>query len=301
MCMQLLDPHKNIAILFQARSGSHVLASYLSDVLKMQNSKELFNANLTIKLPGESGHDELIRMSGGNPNYSVPGHPGGLPFLIDETDQYKIDRLEDRYEYLRNATQSSNDRFVVNIYINSYIEFYPTFSQKLFKLPNTQFIQLERADVLYSIISAVVSSWTEQFHNVSDTVVTRARPMEGGEITMHFLERNLKMYINKIDHIREFFGDVPTLYYEEFQFSPSNKLRKLFNLSPELMSMPYNKFTGNHKDIIRNIDEVEDFYEQFVNEHKEYFPQYFGKLPHVKIPDCQGRQPRDLSLLPEIV
>jgi hypothetical protein len=69
----------------------------------------------------------------------------------------------------------------------------------------------------------------------------------------------------------------------------------------QLVSFPVNKFSGNYKDLVTNIDEIEEFYEDFVNEHKEYFPQYFGKLPHIEIPKSQGSRPYNLSTTLETV
>ena len=109
--------------------------------------------------------------------------------------------------------------------------------------------------------------------------------------------KRIRMYLENDKDIDKYFSDIPTIYYEQFQNNVNN-LRNLFEGIPKkIVSNPYTKLGINYKEYVENIDEIEDYYEQFVNDNKEYFPQYFGKLPHITIPSSQGRQPRDLSQL----
>jgi hypothetical protein len=187
----------------------------------------------------------------------------------------------------------------VKISPKTYSSVYPEFSEKLALTPNLQLIRVRRADVLYSIISHKTSHLTGEFHLKSDT--SRARQNDiNFEISLFELEESLTRLVNEEKHMDTYFPNVPIIYYEEFQESPVKLTRKFTGVPIRMISVGTVRFMGNHKTNVTNIDEVEDFYEKFVNEHKEYFPQYFGKLPHVKIPASQGRQPRDLSAVLEV-
>jgi len=160
---------------------------------------------------------------------------------------------------------------------------------------NTQFIFLDRADVLYSLISLRLSLHKIEFHNSSD--VAKIRNYEPLPFSINTLSKLLEAYIKNKDAVNKYFGDIPIIYYEQYQHRVSNILNLFTGIPKKIVSVEINKWQGNHKDMISNIDEVEDYYEEFVNKYPEYFPQYFGKLPHITIPASQGRQPK--ILLPE--
>jgi hypothetical protein len=186
-----------------------------------------------------------------------------------------------------------NKPAIFGILVRSYKNNYPAFIEKLSKQENIQFVHLTRADVLYGIISTIICDETTIWHNKSD--LQQERYVEKRIFNPSVILYCLNAYLDELKEIRTHFNSVHTIYYEQFQFNVSN-LHNLFSGIPKkIISIPFNKFVGNYKDIIKNLDEIEDLYEKFVNEHAEYFPQYFGKLPDVIIPACQGRQPRDLS------
>lgn len=288
-----IDQTKHVGIIFQPRSGSHVLQHYLATVAEMYNSGEIFNLTMNLKLNVPSdGRDPYM----------------GPTDLIDPAALYLSLRgasLAAEIAARRKAITAlgaTGRRTVFKLWPGAWMKPYPEVSEELAGSPEYQFIILQRADVLYSLISFAVSSMggtvattasLSDFHN--KTTIARPKIMTATYLALDWLKYKLSAYIEEQAHIARYFKDAPTIYYEEFQDSPA-KLRKMFTGVPsEIVSIPYSKFLGNHKDIITNLAEVEDLYEQFVNEHKEYFPQYFGKLPHIQIPACQGRQPRDLS------
>lgn len=272
-----IDPKKNIGIIFQARSGSSVLQYYLAQVLDAINLQEIFNCYI----PNDVVNAALSRVL----NSSV------CPAYDVNTTPDLLERLP-----IINRINQIGKSCVFKLYIESYFKTSPEFSD-LIKNKNTQFIILDRADFLYSFISLFISQEEDSFHTVGNRAKDRVPKHKKYEINKKILTDYLKLYIVQRRHIDEYFPGIPTLYYEQFQMSPT-KICSLFTGIPKrLISIPLSKFSGNHKDHIENLIELEDIYEQFVNEHSDYFPQYFGKLPRIVIPESQGRQPRDLSKL----
>lgn len=270
-----IDTNKSVVILFQPRTGSHVLAHYLGEVLNKVNLGELTNPTLDITY-----YDKHVKLYNKPKNSYIP------------TEVTITAELNDRMAWYSKFLDSGSS--VMRAPVVLYQSWYPGLSTLLKQEDRHQIIYLDRADVGYRLISTIVSQATTVWHNRNISSIVRTT--DKITVSLPDVKLRLNMYLKSLDHIREYFGEVQTMYYEEFQDSAS-KLRNLINGIPkQIVSTPFNKFLGNHKDLITNLDEVEDFYEQFVNEHKEYFPQYFGKLPHIKIPASQGRQPRDLSL-----
>lgn len=273
-----IDETKSIGLLFQPRCGSHVVAHYLATQTNRGNLGELFNARLSINFSTEVKLRQLI------PTII----DGGKPFLDHESDLVKREILNLRVGLIESLIHS-NRQEVFKIYPNSYLTFYPELSARLKQCKHVQYILLARADVLYSMISAVISSTSDTFHNFNAKRVTH--DVNNLVIPRELITIAVNNYIMQADHIAKYFGEVPVVYYEQFQDNVQN-LRKIFSGIPaEIISIPYNKFSGNHKSLIQNLDEVEYWFNEIVMNHQEYFPQYFGKLPHIKIPARQGNQP----------
>lgn len=274
-----IQPNKHLGLVFRPRSGSHILRHYLSDLAERINIGEWVNHRV-------ESYDVRIRSG------EVLVAPRGKPTTLQ--DQQLLQRSLSNIELLDQLSEL-NVYTVFGVLTQSYMYKYPHLSTRLASRPDIQLIRVERADVLYSLISTEVAKASSMWHNMNETGSTLLR-RSVDNFKMNGLERALQMYIQEQDEIMKSFGNLQTIYYEQFQHTPA-ALRHLFSGIPQrIVSFPFNKFVGNHKGLISNLEEVEDCYEQFVNDHKEYFPQYFGKLPEITIPVCQGRQPRNLSL-----
>jgi hypothetical protein len=219
------------------------------------------------------------------------------PKYIVETNK-RVLQVQENIDLLTKVTDTGHTG-VFGVTLEYYLDIIEEVAPLLLQSDNIQFIKLERADVLFSILSLNIATNTGNFHNtvVPNTRTHSRTAPEPINISIERFTNVLDRYIRRQQVITEYVGDVPTIYYEQFQSNVSN-LRNMFNGIPHrIISSPYLKVGLNYKSFIKNLLEVEDCYEQFVNEHKEYFPQYFGKLPHVQIPACQGKQPIALSEL----
>jgi len=282
-----LKENKHLGILFQPRSGSHVLRNFLSNMTSRLDLGEYLSTN-SVNLEFNIKED----------GYTI----------IDKSNRGKLaptltnDERKDVLDTNLNTLQKMSDIGLYSVFgmpIGNHLKFYPEFSKILSSRQDIQLISLLRADVLYSIISIVICLRTQIWHNYSSKPVNRKA--ESFYLPIDGLEKDLNQYIRALQDIEQNFNNVEVLYYEEFQFNV-NSLRNKFDGFPKrIISMPWSKFQGNYKDLIINLKEVENYYEQFVNEHREYFPQYFGKVPCVQFPACHGHQPRDLSQLQLVV
>ena len=301
-----LEKNKHVGILFTARSGSHVLRHFISTITDKKNLGEPFNPIGFISreelkivntlLKGETKIESSTADLQGNmtseniKNIMLPESISNLKIFKKEAE-------------LNNYT-------VCSIHCEGYYDFAPELFRHLAEEDTMQFIRLERADLLTAILSSKIAKDTNKWHNpsIDGTPLTEKQrntpqnpspelPLKKVEVSINYLKKRLYTYIQRCNYVDQYFPDVPTIYYEQFQNNVAN-LRNMFNGIPKkIISIPYLKLGINYKEWIENIDEIEDYYEQFVNENKEYFPQYFGRLPHIKIPASQGRQPKDLSQL----
>jgi hypothetical protein len=172
---------------------------------------------------------------------------------------------------------------------------FPELSTLIANHKDTQFLRLERADVLYSVLSIEVARKSGIWHHVPSEGLQK-KQIDPFSIPLNVIHQHLMDYIHEQDEINKEFGGAPIIYYEQFQHSIGT-IREIFDGIPKkIISLPFERSGNNYKSLILNIDEIDDHYEMFVNKHQEHFPQYFNKLPHIKIPASQGRQPRDLSL-----
>lgn len=283
-------PNKHVGIIFDPRSGSHVLREFLSSVTDSINLGELFN-------PGRSNDEYDIKrdeytnsLLKGNRYFSYLGISNPNIFNLDTCEQDDNENIETL------KVEAGFSNYVV-FSINSFR--YGNRRGNLFeKLINSNIIQcirLKRADLLSSILSIYFARTSNIWHKRDPNQIISAP--ETLKIPMDYIIERLKINLEIDKDIDKYFSDIPTIYYEQFQNNLHN-LRNLFDGIPKkIVSNPYTKMGINYKTHVENIDEIEDYYEQFVNDNKEYFPQYFGKLPHITIPASQGNQPRDLSQL----
>jgi len=280
-----IENNKHLGIIFQPRSGSHVLRRYMCGLLNRVDLLEWYN--VYIIPPKISIKNNLMdydeNTEGPFTNKNIGTHLEEKTRLVENIKILKD--LSDIKEY-----------GVATIQSTSYVEReWLDMLELIAHQQNMQFINLDRADVLYSIISLFLSMKTMEFHN--QTQYTILRNVDVKHLPLEQLHSLLQNYIDNKDAVKKYFGNISTIYYEQYQHKVSNIINLFTGIPKKIVGIGLNKFKGNHKEMISNIDEVEDYYEEFVNKHSEYFPQYFGKLPHITIPASQGRQPR--ILLPE--
>ncbi len=277
-----INLNKHIAILFHPRSGSTVLRFYLSGALKYENIGEFFNSKL--------------------PSYLIKINGSSLSFT-DRADKPFVDDAEFVTEAngnLRILSELTEKKIfsVFGVNVLPTFESYPNLLSLLDSRDDIQFIRLERADVLYSMLSILVAHLTTVWHiPPNESLPSFEREITPFVIDLDWLHNHLMMFIKAKTVMNNQLADrVSTVYYEQFQNSPSNLTRIFTGIPRRLTSIPI-PFKGQYKSYIQNLDEVENLYEQFVNDHKEFFPQYFGGCPQVQLPLSQGKQPRDLSLI----
>lgn len=274
-----LVPNKHIGVIFQPRSGSTLLRHYLKYLLNYVDTGEMFNLLVEeAKLEFKGNNVRLVN--------------GG------ELRQIKTDKQSNRVRALGHLNTldklTSIDKYCIfGIYTQSYQSYFPELSHLLAKRSDVQFFKLDRADFLYSLISAWVSKITGKFHSLTqiENATLKERKINSFLYPLEELEWQLTNYIISVDHINHYFPNLKTIYYEEFQTKPSN-IMNLFNGVPKkLLSLTMNKFIGDYKEKVLNLTEIETYYENFVNQYPDYFPQYHNKLPNIIIPSCQGKQP----------
>lgn len=276
--------NKHLGIIFQPRSGSHVLREYMCKLLNRENLHEFFNPR--ISLPEISIENNIVKQIGSVESINP------RPYAEEKSS------ILNKIEILQNL--SNNEKYgVASIYSAAYPKYYQKSASSLLELiaqqQNIQFIELDRADVLYSIISLFISAKTDVFHNTDQQMKLRSN--FNLHMDMTYVEEHLQTYIDNKNLTKQHFENIPIIYYEQYQNKITNILNLFTGIPKKIVGLGINKFKGNHKELISNINEVEDYYEEFVNKHSEYFPQYFDKLPAITIPASQGRQPK--ILLPE--
>ena len=252
---------------------------YLSSLLDRINLGEWFNTNTSHVAVNIDGEHVQVRL--------------GEEFTSDkETTEYISASLPGQIKIL-DRLSDINRLSVFGIHAGGYNRLYPEGLKIVQRQRNIQFIQLERADVLYSLFSRSIAMRTDVWHNGNLQLVSR--DIKRFVYPMAELKETLLRYVIVRKYVLDCFGLLPTVYYEQFQFNTGN-IRNMFDGIPnKLISIPINKFVGNHKDLIVNLDEVETYYEEFVNTNREFFPQYFGNVPGIIIPASQGYQPHLLE------
>jgi LPS sulfotransferase NodH len=278
-----IEPNKHIAFIIQPRSGSSVLRDYLSKLLNYGNAGELLNHNVTT-VDIEIKNNEIVKWE-------------HLDHNIPPSEDMTIDDLTLRsYNNLNTLTQLSEIKkyCIFTVLVRSFRERGSDILTKLKERNDIQFIRQERADVLYSILSIAMSVQTREFHNTDPNIIKK-RELKRGKLNIDGIMYHLNMYVEERKLIKEYFSDIPVVYYEQFQMSPARMMDMFNGIPKKIISLSTSKFSENYKDreIITNIDEIEDLYEQFVNDHIEYFPQYSGEH-QITIPAHQGRQPKIL-------
>ena len=288
MAIQLV-PNKHIGIIFQPRSGSTLLRHYLKYLLNYVDTGEMFNLLVEeAKLEFKGNNVRLV-------------NGGELKQIKTDEQSNKVRALE-HLNTLDKLT-SINKYCIFGIYTQSYQDYFPELSNILFSRSDIQFFKLDRADFLYSLISAWISKITGKFHSITklEKATLKERTIEPFIYPIEELEWQLINYIKSIDHIDFHFPNLKTIYYEEFQMKPSNIMNLFTGVPKKILSLTMNKFVGDYKEKVLNLEEIETYYENFVNLYPKYFPQYHNKLSNIVIPPCQGRQPNQYETNREFV
>jgi hypothetical protein len=281
--------NKHTGIIFTPRSGSHVLREFLSSVNNTINGGEIFNPTVISNVKEDNLNNFLLK---GNRKFRHLGLSNDDSINLKTCEQDDIENIE---TLTLEASLSNYFVFTINSTGYQTTEYRENILKRLANSNNIQCFRLKRADVLWSFLSIwfarISQIWHQPYENIN------VYKPESLKIPLGYIIKRLQMDLENDKDIDKYFPDIPTIYYEQFQNNVNN-LRNLFEGIPKkIVSNPYTKLGINYKEYVENIDEIEDYYEQFVNDNKEYYPQYFGKLPHVTIPASQGRQPRDLSQL----
>ena len=281
-----LPTNKHIGIIFDPRSGSHVFRNYISNLINIVNLSEFLNPQVyPLRVSVNKNEKEV---------YYANDHKSGKKSNFELFDEITINEWVDKRSNILNDMTDIEIFSIFGILIKNTLSNYPNIIKKIKQIPNIYFVRLKRADILYSIISIELSRYTEIWHNIDNTNVhSRKKIKDKIKIPIIEIKNHLEMYVRCEDLIKETFNEIPTIYYEQWQNNVRN-LNKILKLPNKLVSIDFQKFEGNYKNLISNIDEIENYYEEFVNDHAEYFPQFFDKLPKIEIPKSQGRQPNQL-------
>ena len=282
-----IEPNKHIALLLEARSGSSLLRQYLSEITGYYDLSELFNHRV-----------KRVDISVDNEVHITYPPDGGSTL---ETEVEVCNRSKNYLDQLDQLT-ILNKYSVFGVVINSYQTSFPELTQLLSVRTDIQPIRIERADLLYSFLSIAVSRKSDVWHNRTYENGTIAVNRDVAPITLpiSWIEHMLNTYICSVNEIRKNFRDVPLIYYEQFQRTPATLMHLFTGIPEKIINHELNKFVGNYKELITNLSEVEDYYEQYVHSHSEYFPQYFDNTLGITIPISQGRQPRNLLSLSNV-
>lgn len=277
-----LPKDKHIGILIDPRSGSHALRDYVSTSLNILNLGEFLNPQVhQAQLKIDKNKKEIFRLRN-----EIDGKPRFEEFTKSFIDNWITERFTSLTEML-----DINEFAIFSIFVKDVLSHYPNTVKQIKQRPDIFFIRLKRADVLYSIISIEISKHTNIWHNVDHTnTFSRENLKEKIKISLDDIKTHLERHINAETLVKDIFEEIPVIYYEQWQNNIRN-LNNILNLPNKFTSIHYQKFVGNYKNLVSNIIEIEDYYREFVNKHSEHFPQFFNRLPDIKIPESQGQQP----------
>jgi len=256
-----LPKNKHIAVILEPRSGSHAFRNYISSSLDILNLGEFLNPI--------------------NPQQTVvvdKNKKTALTFKdvfrrdsVFDFDNIKINNWADKSLTILNDVASVDHYAIFSLLIKNVLSCYPDVIRKIKNNSNIDFIRLKRIDVLYGIVYIEICKYTEIWHNIDQRdTFSRVNIKNKINIPIDEIKFHLEMYIKCENLIKEIFGNVPVIYYEQWQNNIRN-LNKIITLPNKLISIEFSKFAGDYRDLISNINEIEDYYREFVKEHSEYF------------------------------
>lgn len=264
-----IEKNKHIGIIFRPRSGSTVLRKYLSVVLDYVNLSEYFNHKVI-------GATVTI-----NNNEVYVDHIGDpTPDFV--TANELIQRDNDRLGVLDELAKIKKYA-VYNIFMSGCMDNHPELIKKLSQRTDTNFFLLERSDLLYSFISARLALISGIWHNnaYDHNHVLLDRNLSKIIFPVEAIVKRLNEYVAEKKLLNESFKNLPVIYYEQFQQNPSNMMNLFEGIPKKIIDIGINKFSGDHRELVSNLDEIESIFNEFVQKHIEYFPQYQEKLETV--------------------
>jgi hypothetical protein len=259
----ILPNHKHIGLIFEPRSGSTAFRNYVAPLLNFIDLEEFLNPH---KIP---------------PKLVIDKNKRSTAVIVDQKSGIFIDKqIVDKTvsnDWINTQLTTLDDMASIGHYsifgllIKNTISDHPVVLEKIKNNSNIFFLRLKRIDVLYGIISLEISKFTDIWHNLDQENTFNRENIQGKLfVPLDLIKYHLELYIKSEQVIKEIVGEIPVIYYEQWQNNIRN-LNKILNLPNKLVSVDYQKFAGNYKDIISNIDEIEDYYKEFVNKHSEYF------------------------------
>lgn len=256
-----IAPNKHIALIFRPRSGSHILRKYLSATLGIHNFGEIFNLL----------HDfsSQIQFTDDNPPRVKVEHLNKNFFDLSQDNVQELQREVARKNIATlNKLTELGEWGVFGIHLSSFDKFYPELLNEILSRSDIQPIRLQRKDILYGMLSIMVSVKSE-FHNYdTDTIITR--PVEPFEVEKTKLIKFLDQHVRFCKNMDHQCPELPIIYYEQFQQTPTQLMNLFTGLPRKLVSIPYSRWGGNYRDLVTNIEEVEAWYSEYQSEHPEY-------------------------------
>jgi len=260
-----LPKNRHIAVIPEPRSGSSAFRNYISSSLGHFDLKEMMNP-----LHPQT-HMSIDKNTKTVSTFMNSYAFDNIPIYNTKFDQNILDDWANKNLTMLDDMASIDCFAIFSLIIKHILCDYPGIIEKIKDNPNIYFIRLKRMDVLYSIISIEICGYTNIWHNKNqEHTFSRVNIKNKFDIPINFIKFHLETYIKSEDTIKEIFDNIPVLYYEQWKNNIRN-LNKIIDLPNKLVSVDYQKFLGNYKELISNIDEIEDYYKEFVNKHSEYF------------------------------
>jgi hypothetical protein len=270
-----IEPNKHICIFFHPRSGSTALRLHLTEVIPgLQNLQEFFN--LYVKYKFEFQNNKFVQI-------------GDTESVVTRPIAEKKQMIKNRLNHLDRCTQNGLYS-VFTAYVQSYMRHTPELTKQLMAREDVQYFYLQRADLLTGVLSLEAANRINIFHNYGNT---RQRTIKPFQVSMSRIKGILDLYVQTQQELEAADPSIRKIYYEEFQTDPNNMNLLFSGIATRENDISIRRFEDqiNYKNYIINIDEVEDYYRNFVFDNIRYFPQYSGELTRITIPSFQGTQP----------
>lgn len=258
-----LDNNKHICLFFHPRSGSTLLQNYICDLTARLNLRESFNLYSKKQYRYEYKNNTL--------------------FSHDEKELDIKSSSQATLNFIKEIEKENVYTFS-NAWAVSIIDKFPELLDYFKHCNNLTFLNLYRADYLYSLISIRLANRSNSFHSyvhLNDKNIDRTNE-EPIIIDPKSIEKNCKEFVLTESILMDKFGLIPKIYYEQFETNPANIINLFENLPKKIIRTRTNKNKGNYRFLVSNYKEIEECFVDFVNNHKEFFPQYFGAINNLQ-------------------
>lgn len=263
-----IELNKHICIFFQPRSGSTALRSHLTEVIPgLQNLQEFFN--LFIKYKFEFKEGKFVQI-------------GQTESILKRSVSDLKQMIENRLSHLDKCT-AKGLHSVFTAYIQSYFRYSPELTKRLMNRSDVQYFYIQRADLLTGILSMETAGQIKIYHNYGNKVERNIKPFN---ISMVRFKNLLNLYLQSQQELETADTNIRRIYYEEFQDDPNNMNLLFTGIAKRQHDIQVRKFEDqvDYRKNITNINELEDYYYNFVSDNIRYFPQYSGQLPRLNLP-----------------